>query len=997
MNRKCLWLILPLLMASVLVAQGIPTATLNGRAVSEGLALPGVNVQVKSPALQGVRSAVTGPSGDFVFVNLPPGEYVVTFTLSGFQPLTRSVRLAASQQSRVDVSMGLTAVAAVATVVGQAESISDTPQASTSYSSDLIEKLPTARNILSSVVLTAGVNTNGPNNNITISGSMSFENLFTINGVVATENIRGTPYNLFIEDAIQETTTSVSGISAEYGRFTGGVVNAITKSGGNVFSGSFRTSLTSDQWTERAPNLAIRDANYNPPPTETVQTRADDVNPRYEATLGGPVIKDRIWFFVAGRLEEIKGTTQTLNTTNLPYESGLDEKRLEGKLTLTPFSNHTFVGAYTRIDQEQTNYVFPSIPPMDFESVYDRQNPQELLALNYSGVLTSNLFVEAQYSKRKFTFENSGGRFTDLIKGTVVRDRARATGYNSPVFCAVCGPEMRDNDNYLVKGTYFLSTKGVGSHNITFGYDDFGGQRMSNNHQSGSDYHLFGTTSIIRDGVVYPQWLPNSTILVYYPIPVKSQGSDIRTRSVFLNDSWRLNDQFSFNLGLRWDKNDATDSFGTKTAKDSALSPRLSVAYDPGGKGTLRFVASYARYVGAPAENQASAGSPAGSPAIYQYVYRGPAINPVSSATTLVTTAEALAQIFAYFGVPGPGSYPSVNADAASVPGVNLKIVGSLDSPNVNEYTLGVSGRFLEKGTFRVDGVFREYADFYNERCDLTTGKVQNSLGQTFDFRAIENTSAAEREYLGLHTSFSYRASADLSFGGNWTWSRARGNFDGETSGSGPVRYTGLLYPEYIQEAWNTPRGDLAIDQRHRVGLYATYDLPFVPEALGIFTLSGIQSINTGTPYGAAGTINSGIYVTNPGYATPPGSSGVTYWFTSRDAFRTPTIYQTDLSLNYSKAIGPIELFIQPQVLNVFNNSNFRAVNTTTLTALSTGGGSNAFVAFNPFTSAPVQRPNGDTSVKNANWDFGPNFGRPTAFSSYQQPRSFRISLGLRF
>ena len=72
---------------------------------------------------------------------------------------------------------------------------------------------------------------------------MSFENLWLINGVVVNENSRGQSLNLFIEDAIEESNVSIGSVSAEYGRFTGGVINVVTKSGGNRFSGSLRVSL----------------------------------------------------------------------------------------------------------------------------------------------------------------------------------------------------------------------------------------------------------------------------------------------------------------------------------------------------------------------------------------------------------------------------------------------------------------------------------------------------------------------------------------------------------------------------------------------------------------------------------------------------------------------------------------------------------------------------------------------------------------------------------
>jgi len=83
--------------------------------------------------------------------------------------------------------------------------------------------------------------------------------------------------------------------------------------------------------------------------------------------------------------------------------------------------------------------------------------------------------------------------------------------------------------------------------------------------------------------------------------------------------------------------------------------------------------------------------------------------------------------------------------------------------------------------------------------------------------------------------------------------------------------------------------------------------------------------------------------------------------------------------------------------LNLFNNQGVIAVDTTVNTALNRGASSNTFVGFNPFTTVPVQRPHLDTTVKTANWDYGPNFGKPTSVNSYQIPRQFQVTMGVRF
>ncbi len=300
MNRYRKWLVLlvlPIFVGTLAQAQGLPTGTLNGRvSETEGLVLPGVTVTAKSPALQGTRTAVTNVNGDFAIPNLPPGDYVVSFEMPGFQPVTRNVKVSASQQVAVNTKLSISSVAAEATVVAQSESVSQTAQAATTFSAETTKKLPVARTLLASVVLSPGVNANGPSAAVTVSGAQSFDNVMTINGVNIQDNLRGTPNNLFIEDAIQETTTMTSGVSAEYGRFTGGVINAVTKQGGNAFSGSVRVNLNNDDWQSQSPIPVVY---------------ADTVSPTYEATLGGPIWKDRAWFFAAGRYNENEFSGQT--------------------------------------------------------------------------------------------------------------------------------------------------------------------------------------------------------------------------------------------------------------------------------------------------------------------------------------------------------------------------------------------------------------------------------------------------------------------------------------------------------------------------------------------------------------------------------------------------------------------------------------------------------------------------------------------------------------
>ena len=125
---------------------------------------------------------------------------------------------------------------------------------------------------------------------------------------------------------------------------------------------------------------------------------------------------------------------------------------------------------------------------------------------------------------------------------------------------------------------------------MTFGYDLFNDKRFANNHQSGSDYRILGTTSIITGSgtaqQIFPQFLGDGTTIIQWnPIPLSSRGSNFRTHSAFFNDAARLSDRLTLNLGVRWDKNDGQDQEGKTVITSNAWSPRLGLIYDPTGRG----------------------------------------------------------------------------------------------------------------------------------------------------------------------------------------------------------------------------------------------------------------------------------------------------------------------------------------------------------------------------------------------------------------------------
>jgi outer membrane receptor for ferrienterochelin and colicin len=1012
--RLGIWLVVATLATSGVAHAQSTSGTISGRVVDQQeRSVPGVTVSVESANLQGIRTAVTSENGDYIFTLLPSGQYTITFELSGFERQQRTVSIAPTQVVPVDVTMGLAGVSETVEVVGRAADVlTQTAQVATNLSSQLVSNLPGTRDLNAYMLLAPSVTATGPSGNFSIAGAMSFENLYMINGVTVNENVRGQAFNLYIEDAIQETTVATAGVSAEYGRFGGGVVNMITKSGGNQFSGSFRDSLNNDRWRTLVPNRP-GDAFSG----ETDASRVDDVVPTYEYTLGGPIVRDRLWFFTAGRFQD-QATARQLVITNIPYTQGVNSKRYEGNATYSLNSNHRFQGTFIKETLNETNNTFSTAASMDLRSLNDRQQPQDLFTMNYSGVITPQFFVEARYSRRNFSFVGSGAPTTDIIEGTLLLDQARGgRRYWSPTFCGVCTDEDRDNEDIFIKGSYFLSTGDYGSHNLVFGFDTFNDIRLANNHQSGSDYRILGTTSIVTpNNDIFPVFLGNGTTIIQWnPIALDSIGSDFRTNALFFNDSWRISNRLTANVGVRYDKNDGKNQAGELVAKDDAISPRVGIIYDPTGTGDWSITASYGRYVAAVANTIAGQTSAAGNPATWQFVYRGSDIN--GGGAPITSTPDAVRQVFDWYRA-NSGCVPQDNNcvptlptnGAPTLPGVASRIGDSLTTPNNWEYAGGINRHFGSRAAIRADYIFRDFKDFYVARTDLSTGRVKNSLGREFDLTLIENTNLYKRRYSGLTTQATYRFGGRTDIGATYTISRTWGNVDGENVTSGPVTGSILQYPEYIEERWYYPTGDLSNDQRHRTRLWINYG---VPRVNGL-TLSLLQALESGVPYSAGGIPQSGAspngvdprpYVTNPGYVSPPSGTSTQYYYSARDAFRTEGQRRTDFAANYTYDLSAggrrIGLYVGAQVINlfnqfqlcgcgatVFNNGGTVAATTIDQTVRNNVNAPTLYAPFNPFTTTPVE---------GVNWAKGPNFGNALNRFAYTSPRQFRLTFGLRF
>lgn len=368
-----------LLFAASAFAQANATGRIFGRVDSEAGPLPGVIAVTESPSLQQPLEVTTSPNGDYTLPFLPAGDYAVTFRLEGFRTVTETLRLAVGDTVTINVRMQVGVEESV-TVRGNPGDglLSSTPTVAMNHDAVLVGQLPVDRTLRSTILLAPGVTDRGPDaasggtgSRLSISGAMTFENLYLVNGTVVNDNDFGQAQPLYIEDAIQEITTSSSAISAEYGHFRGGVVNVVTKSGGDDLSGSFRMNFANDSWRSTTP--------FGEP-------KADRTVPTYEGTLGGPIQRGKLWFFAAGRHNETTTARQT-RFANMPYEHVFRDLRFEGKVTYTPDFAHRIRASYFTLDGHQTNAENGVSGVIDLAALSPLDDRQDLVAIHYAGAL----------------------------------------------------------------------------------------------------------------------------------------------------------------------------------------------------------------------------------------------------------------------------------------------------------------------------------------------------------------------------------------------------------------------------------------------------------------------------------------------------------------------------------------------------------------------------------------------------------------------------------
>ncbi len=350
-GAKCLLILVVLLTFSVsaAVAQEI-TAGMEGYVKDQtGAMVPKATVEVSSPALIGIKKTETDEGGHFRFANLPPGEYTLTVTATGFRTYKQTgIALAVARIPTIDVSLEVGTVTEVVEVSGAAPIVDVTQsKVQTVVSADVLANVPKGRSFQSVIQFAPGARSEplqgAPGGaasgtqtvGFQIDGASNAENSYLVEGQ-ETASIQTGASNVNVPmEFIQEVQIKSSGFEAEHGGALGGVVNVIQKRGGNTWHGSVFTYYQGDSF-DASPNRVLRKNPSIPPsaprldqPAQYWQPKEDHyryVDPGFDA--GGYLVKDRLWLsggFIP-RITNIRRTVVFGSTAPFPGPTSFNQQ-----------------------------------------------------------------------------------------------------------------------------------------------------------------------------------------------------------------------------------------------------------------------------------------------------------------------------------------------------------------------------------------------------------------------------------------------------------------------------------------------------------------------------------------------------------------------------------------------------------------------------------------------------------------------------------------------
>ena len=583
-----------LLLCGILTAQ--QTGEIRGKVTEEkGEALPGIGITARSPSLQGLRTAISDRNGGFRLPLLPVGIYSLTFELPGFEKLTMTgneIRLGFT--TSLSVILKPTTVSEEVTVIAPNPPI-DKTKADTSYrlnSADLALVPTQARTIAEIIALTPGV-TGVRTNTVTgggvsaaggaetglpsIRGQGDAGNNWLVDGL-STKGVNSNDPGVRLNyDAWEEVQIISDGFAPEFGQGLGGFINIVTKSGSNSFHGEL--------------GGLIQDASLRAKRQEqlSVVSKPETSLQQYFGNLGGPIIKDKLWFFLSNDYfgNSDRSKEQSIGwLTVLPGQRRIGTNNVFGKITFTPYKKHTLSLSGT-LDKflNQTGGI--GVPETYAKTTYTRYSYR----LNYRGILSQNTFLTAALG------QNRNDTHTQPLSGNYGDPSYSWNDIGQTTNNTLYGHRSLERRTDLAIGlTYYLDLGRWGNHEIKVGWSYYGNDYNEEYHYTGLDADLWPGNEF--DNGTFITWASPGIPLQLGEAGVGETNDRTRGFGFYAGDDFVLG-RFSFMLGLRTDTQQVFNDVGTKVwgwGVGDFLQPRASVAIDLTGDGRNVFKFGFGMY-----------------------------------------------------------------------------------------------------------------------------------------------------------------------------------------------------------------------------------------------------------------------------------------------------------------------------------------------------------------------------------------------------------------
>ncbi|HDZ26997.1 hypothetical protein LCGC14_1355790 [marine sediment metagenome] len=798
----CFFLILNLaIFCGLSFAQSVTGKIIGKVTDEEKTPFPGVTIEISSPSLMGgVHSQIASEDGDYRFINLPSGTYKLVFSLDGFQTVERqNIRVSLNATVTQDIILKQSTIEESIVIIAEAPVIDVTKSGmAVGFTKEQMEDLPTGRFTVYDIIKQApGLpQTQQWEWRNAAYGSNYESNAYLVDGVNVSSPDWGHGWNWQPQDMFEEVEFSGVGATAEYGSFTGAVINIVTKSGGNTFSGNFSyygqfQSLTDDNNPKDDYDLSIdpdKAYSYN---------RDKFFNVSFN--LGGPVIKDKLWFF--GLFEKNEDSDSTwLNDPEFPSKY-LGTKALF-KLSSTIGENHKLQGSYY-----YENFKFPQSPseyrtPEATNTETGHTNQWNVL---YTLLISNKAIFDLKYSHWATTDDYLPGYGGD-INDAIIWDGYTGVVSGAPWWIYMA-KASRDQANTSL--TYFAEDFLGGDHEFKIGVQYTKARSdWTGGYSGGKWYYLW-------DG--YPLYLYEYNPFQY--------GGNTDTLGAFIDDSWTIGDRLTVNLGLRVDHAKASipswyvyDGWEKTSERVPGLddvivwdtiSPRLGLAFQLTSDHKTLLKASYGRYYDSIKGNN--------------YQYPGPAISDFSVSYWDSATAEYVL----WYTVPGEAGY---TFDPQS------------RNPYANIFSLGLERELMPNLSVGASFIYKKEKDLlgwedrgatYEQISYVSPDNGQtysafnqtSALGTSNDYWIV-NPSTFGHTYKALIFSLSKRYSNNWQFYTSLTWSKAEGLDVNAHSGSSWALMSRSSLGKDPNDLINST-GVLNHDRTWIFKLQASYSLPW--------------------------------------------------------------------------------------------------------------------------------------------------------------------------